>query len=149
VAKQKVAGLAGLIMILGVLIPAFSAGFLLWEARPMVEYRIDAFDLQGPPKVLDFRLGSRVSLVFQLRNRGATDAPVFVNITVANARIGTLDQMNNGSIIFWTLIAAHSDQYGGWEYYITAIGDPESITITFDLTREWKTDLTHHQLVFR
>jgi hypothetical protein len=85
--------------------------------------------------------GARAHFSFEVRNRGGSDAPIIANITVVNAYIGKVEPLNwTRPIVFYTVVTAHSDQYGGWDYYIVPIGDPSTIEIEFHVTKSWRQD---------
>ena len=136
--SQIAGGLAAVIMIVLMIIGIIASILVL---RPMVDYGIVGLGSNNPPKELDFRYFTIVQLTFQVRNRGGSDAPISANITVVNAYIGQAQPLNwTKPIVFYTVLTAHSEQYGGWNYYVGPIGDPSTIEIHFHIMKSWRQD---------
>jgi len=115
----------------------------MFSARPLVDYTISHPILIRVPEQLDFR-GGPEQIKFRVRNRGGTDAPIFVNITVVNAYISDkwLGPFNQSSpIVFATSLDAHSE-YDGWTYFIVPLKDVAFVGIEFSVTKRLRLDIS-------
>jgi len=111
----------------------------MWQARPLVDYRISAEYGEEVPKRLDFRWGPE-KLAFDVRNRGGTDAPIILNITVVNAYIVAMDttEFNTTSIVRSSRLNAHTEEFRGWICSIIPVKEAPSIRIEFSIAKHWE-----------
>ena len=127
---------------IGIVAIVVTVSVAMWPIRPIVDYTIYDESNQSPTS-LDFT-GGPMRLFFEVRNRGASDAPVQVNVTIMGGYLSTHADgpFNYSSTQFYSVLTAHSDNYGAWIYYVRPAQNAPSISVVFQVTKGWRLDIS-------
>jgi len=110
----------------------------LYPSRPLVDFAIQDLYRGNPPpsETIDFKNGP-IPFFFGVRNRGASDAVVSVEIAIVGGFLssvpeGPFDTTNQKHHI---RLNAHSNEYGGWICYVTPMKDTAQLQIVFSVAK--------------
>ena len=123
----------------------------LWPSRPLVEYAIAGLYETQPPFELDFRAGP-TRLQFLARNRGGSDAWVFVSMRVTNGYLA-VDQQGaccgqqapgvfNTEMQYTSKLDSQSKEYGVWVLWIKPAEKASEIRIDLTVTKRFTPDIS-------
>jgi len=122
-----------------VFLGASSVVYNMNQSRPVVDYTISHMYGYPPPQVIDYRTSSK-GLVFDVRNRGDTYAPVLIEITATDAYIiDPRSSPSNATVKeFIAVLAARTEDWSGWQYDIYPKNGASSFMIEFNVTKRWE-----------
>jgi hypothetical protein len=109
---------------------------MLYPSRPLVDFAIQDLYRGTPPETIDFKNGP-IRFFFAVRNRGASDALVSVDIAIVGGFLSSVPEgpFNTTNQKYVSRLNAHSNEYGGWMYYVTPVKDSPKLQIVFSVAK--------------
>jgi len=111
--------------------------FLLYGLTnpPIVDYTLHCSSSFDP------RYSTRLTVVLEVRNRGHTDAPLLLVLTVQNATIFPIDkpwaECTDSRIKLYVIAMKNSEQYSAYAVDIVVDSSYESFTLTYSIEKRF------------